>query len=91
MLRVVLDGGSQLVYEGTYCLAWGVILTEGEIGVLSVSSLFLKAHTHTAHMGCSSVSPGVAMRHLEGPPAKNPVGLKLSIYASYMCTKYTFS
>jgi len=34
------DGGVQLVYESTCCLAWGVILTEGKIGVLSVSSLF---------------------------------------------------
>ena len=56
------DVGVQLVYERTCCLAWGVILTEGKIGVLSVSSLFLKwvgvyvgvcvcicTHTHTLH------------------------------------------
>ena len=54
-------------------------LTEGEIGVLSASSLFfmrvgvygckcvyMHTHTHTAHMGYSNVSPGVGMRHLEG-------------------------
>ena len=34
------DGGVQLVHERTCCLVWGVILTEGKIGVLSVSSLF---------------------------------------------------
>jgi len=36
------DGGVQLVSESTRCLAWWVIqvLTEGKIGVLSVSSLF---------------------------------------------------
>jgi len=84
----------QLVYQGTFCLAWGVILTEGKIGVLSVSSLFLTrvgvyvgasctylythTHTHTAQMGYSDVSPGVGMRHLEG--SKNPEGLNLGIY-----------
>ena len=31
------DGGVPLVYERTCCLAWVVILTEGKIGVLSVS------------------------------------------------------
>jgi len=30
----------QLVYENACCLAWGVILTEGNIGVLSVPFLF---------------------------------------------------
>ena len=60
-------------------MAWreGLFLTEGKIGVLSVSSLFftrvgvyvcvclcIRTHTHT------DVSPGVGMRHLEGP--KNP-------------------
>jgi len=64
----------------------GIFLTEGKIGVLSVSSLFFHAgegvcgcmcvythtHTHNAQMGYSVVSPGVGMRHLEGP--KNPDG-----------------
>ena len=36
------DGGVQLVYESTCCLAWGIILTEEKIGVLSVSSLFYR-------------------------------------------------
>ena len=41
------DGGVELVYESTCCLAWGAIfgrrlfLAEGKIVVLSVSSLFL--------------------------------------------------
>ena len=53
------DKGVQLVYESTYCLALGVILTEGKIGVSSVSSLRLfltrvgvcvciRTYTHTA-------------------------------------------
>ena len=72
-------------------VAWreGLFLTEGKIGVLSVSSLFLKRvgvyvcvcvciRTHTAQMGYLDVSPGVGMRHLEGP--KNPDGLNLGIH-----------
>jgi len=56
------DGGVRLVYASTCCLAWGVILTEGKIGVLSVPSLFLtrvgvyvgvcvciRTHTHALH------------------------------------------
>ena len=51
----------------------GLFLTEGKIGVLSVSSLFLRrvgvhvgvgvcirTHTHNAHMGYSDVSPGLS-------------------------------
>jgi len=85
-------------------VAWrgGLFLTEGKIGVLSVSSLFLKqvgvyvgvcvyarTHTHTTQMGYLDVSPGVGMRHLEGP--KNPDGLNLGIhifvyvYKVHMC------
>ena len=77
-------------------VAWreGLFLTEGKIGVLSVSSLFIlydaggsvrvrvcvytHTHTHTALMGYSDLSPGVGMRHLEGP--KNPDGPNLDIY-----------
>jgi len=66
-------------------VAWrgGLILTEGKIGVLSVSSLFLtrvgvyvgvcvciRTHTHTAQMVYLDMSPGVGMRHLEGPENK---------------------
>ena len=99
------DEGVQLVYESACCLAWGVILTEGKIGVLSVSSLFFKVnagesvcvcvcvythtHTHTAQMRYLDVSPGVGMRHLEGP--KNSDGLNLGlnifvyVYKVHMC------
>jgi hypothetical protein len=86
------SAGVQLVYEGTCCLAWGVILDRrGDRGVVCVFSIFnvggsvcgcrcvyTHTHTHTAHMGYSVVSPGVGMRHLEGP--KNPDGLNLGIY-----------
>jgi len=34
--------GVQVVCEGTCCLALGLFGTEGEIGVRSVSSLFLR-------------------------------------------------
>jgi len=85
-------------------VAWreGLSLTEGKIGVLSMSSLFLtrvgvyvcvcvciRTHTHTAQMGYLDVSPGVGMRHLEGP--KNPDGLNLGVhifvyvYKVHMC------
>ena len=46
------------------------------------------AHTHTLHR-CSDVSPGVGMRHLEGP--KNPDGLNpgihvlVYVYKVHMC------
>ena len=84
-------------------VAWreGLFLTEGKIVVLSVSSQFLarvgvyvcvsvciRTHTHTLHRR-SDVSPGVGMRHLEGP--KNPDGLNLDIhiflyvYKVHMC------
>jgi len=66
-------GETQLVYEGTGCLAWGVILTEREIGALSMSSLFLtrvgvyvgvclctRTHAHTLQPEYSDVRPGVA-------------------------------
>jgi len=85
------DGGVQLVYESACCLAWWVILTEGKIGVLSVSSLFLtrvgvyvgvcvciRTHTHTVQLVYLDVSPGVGMKHLEGP--KNPDRLNLGIH-----------
>jgi len=85
-------------------VAWrgGLFLTEGTIGVLSVSSPILmrvgvyvgvcvciRTHTHTAQIGYLDVSPGVGMRHLEGP--KNPDGLNLgihifvSVYKVHMC------
>jgi len=35
-------------------------------------------HTHTVQMGYLHVSPGVGIRHLDGP--KNPDGLNLGMY-----------
>jgi len=40
--------------------------------------VYTHSHTHTAQMRYSSVSPGIGMRHLEGP--KNLDGLNLGIY-----------
>ena len=40
--------------------------------------VYTRTHRHSAHMGYSDVSPGVRMRHLEGP--KNADGLNLDIY-----------
>jgi len=85
------DGGVQVVYDSTCCLALGLFLTEEKIGVLSTSSLFFNAggsvcgcmwvythtRTHTAQMGYPDVSPGVGIRHLEG--SKNPDGLNFAI------------
>jgi len=80
------------VYEGTCCLVWGVMFDRRkDRGVICVFSIFnavgsvcgcrcvyTHTHTHTAHMGYSDVSPGVGMRHPEGP--KNPDGPNLRIY-----------
>jgi len=73
------DGGVQLVYETTCCLAWGVIFDKrNNMGVVCVFSIFnaggsvcgymcvyTHTHTHTAQMVYSVVSPGVRMRHLK--------------------------
>ena len=78
------DEGVQLNYESTYCLAWGVIFDRRkDRGVVCIFFIFnagesvcgcmcvyTHTHTHTAQTGYSDVSPGVRMRHLEGP--KNP-------------------
>ena len=86
------DGGFQLVYESTCCLAWGVSFDKmKDRGVGCVFSIFnaggsvcmcmcvyTHTHTHTAQMGYSDVSPGVGMTHLEGP--KNPNGLNLGTH-----------
>jgi len=88
------DGGVQLVYDGTCCLALGVIFDRRkDRGVVCVFSIFnaggsvcgcmwvyTHTHSHTAQMGYSVVSPGVGMRHLKGP--KNPDGLNIGIYVS---------
>jgi len=86
------DGGVQLVYERSCYLAWGVIFDRRkDRGVVCVFSIFnadgnvcvcmcvyTHTRTHTAQMGYLDVSPGVGMRHLEGP--KNPDGLNLGIH-----------
>ena len=75
------DGRVQLVYDSTCCLAWGVIFDRRKNrGVVCVFSIFnaggsvcgcmcvyTHTHTHTVQMGYPVVSPGVGMRHLEGP------------------------
>ena len=67
------DGGVQLVYEATCCLAWGVIFDRRrDRSVVCVFSIFdaggsvcgcrcvyTHTHTYTAHMGYSDVSPEV--------------------------------
>jgi len=80
----------------TAIVAWrgGLFLTEGQIGVLTVSSLFITrvgvyvgvyAHTHT-HCTDGVLSCGVRMRHLEG--LKNPGGPNLGIYI-FVCVQST--
>ena len=97
------NGGFQLVYENACCLAWGVIFDRRkDRSVACVFSIFnaggsvcvcvcvyTHTHTHAAQMGYLNVSPGVGMRHLEGP--KNPDRLNLGIhifvyvYKVHMC------
>jgi len=97
------DGGSQLIYESTCCLEWKAIFDRRkDRGVVCVFSIFnsggsvcgcmwvnTHTHTHTAQIGYSDMSPGVGMRHLEGP--KNQDGLNLGIhifvyvYKVHMC------
>jgi len=80
---------------------WGIFLTKGTIGVLSVSFLFLTrvgvyvgvcvcthTHTHTVQVGYSVVSPGVKMRHLES--RKNSDRLKRSIHVDRIGVQSTF-
>ena len=83
--------------------AWrgGLFMTEGKIGALSLSSLFstlmgvyvgvgvcIRTHIHTAHMGYSDVSPGVGMRHLEGPGNPDRPNLGINIFV-YVCKVHT--
>ena len=95
------DGGVQLVYESTCCLAlWVVFDRRKDRGVVCVFSFFnagwsvcggvcvyTHTQTHTAQvLGCE---PRSRVRHLEGP--KNPDGLNLDIhifvyvYKVHMC------
>ena len=49
--------------------------------------VYTHTHTHTAQMGYLDVSPGVGMRHLDGP--KNPDGLNLGIRIHTHTPSYT--
>jgi len=91
------------LYESACCLVWGAIFDRRkDSGVVCVfcilntggsvcvcECVYTHTHTHTAQMGCSDVSPGVRMRHLESP--KNPDGLNLGmhifvyVYKVHMC------
>jgi len=96
------DGGVQLVYESTCCLAWGVIFDKrNNRGVVCVFSTFdaggsvwgcmcvcTHTHTHTVKVGFSVVSPGVEMRHLES--RKNSDRLKCSIHVDRIGVQSTF-
>jgi len=99
------DGGVQLVCESACCFKVGVGVffdRRKDRGVVCVFSIFNEAgsvcrcvcvythtQTHTAQMGYLDVSPGVRMRHMEGP--KNPDGQNLGIhifvcvYKVHMC------
>jgi len=96
------DGGVQLDYDDTCCLAWGVIFDRTkDRGVVCVFSIFnaggvcactcVNTHTrtHTAHMGCSVVSLGARIRHLEGltkPDGPNfGIYIFVYVYKVYMC------
>jgi len=92
----------QLVYNSTCCLSWGVIFDRREnrsvVCVFSICNaggsvygcmcVYTRTYTHCTD-GVLDVSPGVEMRHLEGP--KNPDGLNLGIhifvyvYKVHMC------
>ena len=94
------DRQVQLVFESACCLALGVIFDRRrDRGVACVFSIFnaggsvcvcvcvyAHTHTHTAQMGHSDVSPGVGIRHLEGP--KNLDGLNLGIHI-FVCVQST--
>jgi len=96
------DGGVQLVYKSTCCLAWGVIFDRrkdrGVVCVFSISNVggsvcgcicvYTHTHTHTAQRGYLVVSPGVGKRHLES--RKNPDRLQRNIYVDRICVQSIF-
>jgi len=96
------DGGVQLFYESTCCLAWGIIFDRRKgRSVVCVFSIFkaggsvcgcmcvhTRTHTHTAQMGYSIVSPGVRMRHLESQ--MNSDRLKRSTHVNCQSVQSTF-
>ena len=97
------EGGVvQLVYESTFCLAWEVIFDRrkdrGVVCVFSICNagggvcgymcMYTHTYTHTAQMGCSIVSPGVGMKHLES--RKNPNRLKRNTHVDCIGVQSTF-
>jgi len=50
--------------------------------------VYTYTHTHTAQMGYSVVSPGVGMRHLEGPTNSDGLNLGIHIFV-YVQTVHT--
>ena len=88
------DGGVQVVYEGTCCMAWGFVFDRRkDRDVVCVFSIFnaggsicgcicvythTGTNTHTVKMGYSDVSPGFGTRNLKG--LKNPDGQNLGIF-----------
>ena len=78
------DGGVQLVYEGTCCLAWEVIFDRRrDRGVVCVFSIlnaggsacgcrcvYTRVHTHTSRMGYSDVRPGTDEGNRTGGPER---------------------
>ena len=70
-VHLALGNEDQLVYESTYCLAWGIIFDRRkDRGVVCVLSFFnaggsvcgcicvyTHTHAHTAQIGYSDVSP----------------------------------
>ena len=90
-----MGGGVQLVCEGTYGLAWGVVFDgRKDRGFVCVSVFFnasgsvrghmcVYMHTHTpaAQMGYSDVSPGVG--RTPGEPEESR-----STKAQYKCRPY---
>ena len=96
------DGGVQLVYEGTCCLARGVIFDRRKDrsvvyvffiynaggSVCGCMCVYTHTHTHTAQIEYSDVSLGVGMRHLES--WKNPNRPKRSIHVDRIGVQSTF-
>jgi len=91
-------GGVKLVYKSNCCLTWGAIFDRrkdrGVVYVFSILNaggsvcgcmcVYTRTHTALCTDGVLSASPGVGMRHLEGP--KNPNGLNLGILiVVYVC------
>ena len=96
------DGGVQLLYNSTCCLAWGVTVgRRKDRGVVCVFSIFnaggsvcgcmcvyTRAHTHTAQMGYSVWAQESGWD--TGRARRIQMDWMLAYIYLYMCTKYTF-